>query len=394
MKISKLLVISGILLLSNYLSAMEYINKEVNHNIQQLFNTTEYGDIWNGKEIQDATKNLEFKLAHKDFKDILFEFNNKVLSSIANSNCKKCLETELSKKATEKYLKNIIKQKIVAPKNSLEENMKNLVVNINEKNKDVLFNIIIEDYIDKYINSNPIDLQKIFNSKLPSGEILYIATQYKDQIYEKFRISLASLEDYGYFIYLRYPNLFIKKYNNKKQYESLICSYILNKLAQEFGKYFVSSVENNGWDAVLNKYKMEMRPYIKKRLLPQVFDDYIISNNISVYTLSNNDFLHKYNDAELQNRWEEFVDGKIISIFNQYINEDNSIDEMSEQFIDPLMKEYAFNRYKELLEYRVKREIEYNTPLNIILDKYKNENTKSLINTIYNELNQNSQKAK
>ena len=139
---------------------------------------------------------------------------------------------------------------------------------------------------------------------------------------------------------------------------------------------------------------MEMRPYIKKRLLPQVFDDYIISNNISVYTLSNNDFLHKYNDAELQNRWEEFVDGKIISIFNQYINEDNSIDEMSEQFIDPLMKEYAFNRYKELLEYRVKREIEYNTPLNIILDKYKNENTKSLINTIYNELNQNSQKAK
>ena len=385
MKISKLLVISGILLLSNYLSAMEYINKEVNHNIQQLFNTTEYGDIWNGKEIQDATKNLEFKLAHKDFKDILFEFNDKVLHSIANNNGKKCLETELSAKATEKYLKNIIKQKIVSTKNSLEENMKNLVIDINEQNEDVLFNIIIEDYIDKYINSNPINLQKIFHSKLPSGEILYIATQYKDQIYEKFRIALASLEDYEYFE---------NKYNNKKQYESLICSYILDKLAQEFGKYFVSSVESNGWSNVVNKYNTEMKPYIKKRLLPQIFDNYIIENNISVYTLSNNVFLNKYYDTELQNRWKEFVDGKIISIFNQYINEDNSIEEMSDQFIDPLMKEYTFNRYKELLEYRINKEINNKIPLQTILDKYKNENTKSLINIIYNELNQNSQNNK
>lgn len=382
----KLLAISGSILISSIgqLSAMQSKQSESMYNVLMEQN---YGNIWSRPEIQQATKGIESTLEYEKFDDTLSKFHNKIMLFITNNNIKECSNTKLSRKATEKFLKDFIKKNIIAPKRSLEENMNNLIHDVNDENEDIIFNLIIEDYTDKCIKYNPIDLQQIFNTSEPSGTILSIVQQYNDKIYEKFRLALVSLGDYDYFE---------NKYKNiKTEYHSTISNTILNKLTKVFGNYLISFIENNGWNAVLNKYNNGIMGYIKRyinnHVLHGMFEDNIINNNISIYTTLYKDFKNKYSNKDLQAKWEDFINNMMLGIFDKYIEGNDSIVDMMEQFLDPEMKGYVMNKYTTFLENRIKEDIEKNKSLDTILSKYKNERTKNFVKFIFNDLKKKQQ---
>ena len=385
MKLLNKLTICVSLLLSSIcqLSAMQSKQAYYKSQVYDKLMVQQYGKIWEKPAIQKATECIECNLAYKEFNNISSKFYNSVLSFITNNNIKECSETELSKKATTRFLKDFIKNKIVAPKQSVEENINNLINDISEKNEDVIFDIIIEDYTDKYIKNNPIDLQQIFDSNdHPVGVILDVVQKYHENIYEKFRLALVSLADYEYFE---------QKYaNNKKKYCEIISCYMVKKLTKALGDYFVAFVENNGWDAILAKYK-NGKNYINKCLVPEIFDNDIINNNISIYTIPYISLSKKYNSTILQKRWNDHIDGQMISIFNNCIEGNDSINDMIDQFLDPEMKGYALCKYTTFLENRIKMDMEDNNSLNTILSKYKNENTKNFIRVIFSDLTKNKQ---
>lgn len=378
----KLLMISGSLLMSSIgqLSAMQ--SKQYNTAYDTLIERN-YGPIWSRSAIQQATEGIEYELEHEKFDDILSKFHNKVMTFITNNKIKECSDTKLSRYATEKFLKDFIKKKIIAPKKSIEDNINYLISNINSKNEDIIFNLIIEDYTDKYIKYNQIDLQPIFNAQSnPSGNILYIVQQYNEKIYEKFRLALVSLGDYDYFE---------NKYkNSKSEYIHIISNNILDKLTTALEKYIVSFIENNGWDAIFYKYK-NSNNYINKRLMPDLFDNNIIDNNISIYTIPYSVLSKKYNNSTLQTKWNNYIDMQMMVIFYKYIGGNDSILDMACQFLDPEMKGYAMDKYTKFLENTIKEDIQNKKSLDTILSKYKNSNTKNLIKIIFDDLTKNQQ---
>ena len=342
-----------------------------------------YGDIWKKPAIQNATKGIEHALEKEKFDDILSKFHDNVMSSIIVDNFKECSKTELSKQATEKFLKDFIKKNIISSKKSLEENMDYLIADVNKENEDVIFNLIIEDYTDKYIESNQINVQPIFNTQNNTAEIIRnIAQQCSNNIYEKFRIALTSLENYDYFG---------NKYKNMKtKYINIINSYIRDKLTTMFGNYFITFVEKNGWPAISYEYKNNIN-YINKFLIPEMFNKDIINNNISIYTIPYISLSKKYNSNVLQTKWNDYIDGQMMNIFNQHIGE-STIQDMFKQFRDKDMRrKYALDKYTIFLEYRIRADIKNNKQLNTILNQYKNSDTKNLISLLFNYFKKNQQ---
>ena len=109
MKISnmyiKLLTISGSLLISSIgqLSAMQ---SKQDNTIYDTLIEHNYGPIWGRQEIKQAIRGIEHALEIEKFDDILSKFHNKVMSFITNNNIKECSDTKISRKATEKFLKD------------------------------------------------------------------------------------------------------------------------------------------------------------------------------------------------------------------------------------------------------------------------------------------------
>ena len=369
MKLLKLLVVSASIFLSQSynLPAMQlnYINKQSNlnqHNINEqnsnIFgqsnqtgntdNNTGYklfqnfDGQWNRDDIKNLFKDIKCNLKLMNINDVFLYYNNEVLKTLG------CDDDGLIGKSVEKYVRNLIKN-IVSDKNFLEENFMLFKFNTNnnltdEKTIFFIFSIIIEKYIDKYFVANQIDLNSMLKSSVPSGEMLKIVQDHHERIYDFFKYDLDSI---------KHENFDKIKYNyvmHKQDYTRIIADYILDKLTIPLEEYFVYNVENTGWNTYMQKYQKSPH-YIKKRLVPQIFEDNIIFNNISRYTLNMKDFINQYNDKTLQEKWEEFVLGY------HKVHGNESIKEISGKFLDPELQNYAYNKYIEYLTNRIKNDI-------------------------------------
>ncbi len=351
-------------------------NQQINY--KDFMDDYNYNGIWKSDKIPNINSNLEVTLFKLSFKDILQCFNDSIFF-------KKCSNTELGNKSTEQYLKDLIKQKIIRPKKSVKECLITLGLKINNESENEIFNLILEDFIDKYIfneiSNNKIDLYKIFNSKFPSGTMLQMVQDYYCSIYDKFLENLNG-----------FKNFQTKFTENKKYYEELICNYMIKKFEIAFQKYLINFIENNGWEACIRKYLTPS--YIKKRIIPQIFEYEIIHNNMSIYHLSGYELFNKYHDSSLQKRWLEYIYGKLITLYYQYIYEDNSINDMIDQFSNPVVKEYATKKYMEFFENDMKEAISKNIPLEDILKKYQNKSPQTFAKLSYLDLIKENNKTK
>ena len=375
------------LLQSSNTFTMQNINpintQDIAQNNKQLMEY-KYGDIWNNELIQNATKNLELKLETWGYDRTLSELNKAVLSVISNCGDAKSYETELSKKATKQRLNNLINKDIVSNINSLEENINNLLLNVhNDKNSEnEVWKIILEDYSDKYVNSNNNfhnDLYKILNTLYPSGNIMFTAQQYKDKISDQIKNALNSINTENEYDY------FVNKYNNDEG-ACIIYRHLLDILENAFQKHFIKLMEQN-WVNILDKYKnksdyahMRGNGYMLNIFLPKMFENNIIQNNISVYTLSSNDLNYKYKNTEINNRWKKYINETLIEI----LNNDNTNQKNSTSIINEF-KEANLNKYN-LLENNVFHSMLNNMSLRDIIDQYKNEYKSSIIKAIYTKL--------
>lgn len=377
---------------SNYVND----NKLVDLKFGGVWDQKDIVNIFNVDEVKETLKSMDKNIAQKYLNKICTTFNiNTPLTSgeiddFENSSTTKISQefieeyenssiTKISKKAVGKYLKNIIKNNILSNA-SLEDNLNYLKDNVSTQNEKLVWDSILEWCIDKCINDNlkskgiNIDLQQIFESSSPSGEILFIMQKLMPGILELIHNKLVSIQ-----------NNETKSGNGK-----IIYNYIIDKLTNTFANHFVV---HYGFDEAMNKYGKQNPNYIKKYLLPGIFENNIIQNNIFPYTLSANDMFRKYNNKDLQNMWEQYIKDILIAQFSVCIKY-QSINNILKQFTDTSVKNYVSGIYKEFLGKKIKNDIESNKTLKNILLQYEDEETKSFVRSIYNELISNYNKIK
>lgn len=381
MNITKLLTICSSLLLlqsNNILASNKTINNTFINDIAQenkQLMEYEYGDIWNNNEIQNATNNLALKLEYWGYNEILSKLNGVIANLFFNKNANKDTN-EYTNKISKRYLNDIIRKNIVSKQSSLEDNIYNLLFNIHANSEDEIWKIILEDYSDKYIKSNQIklnnDLHKIVNSSCPSEEIMSLSQQYKDNIMNKLKNAFAGINNENEYDY------FENKFNhNKQNNEHIIYCYLLYNFTIPFQKYFIKLAEQNGFNKLMqNKYNSNRSfHYINKRLLPDAFEDNIIRNNISVCTMSSNDLNNKYKDVELNSRWKEYVNRRLLDTIDK---------DKSNSLINDLKRtnEYEY----ALLENKVYNDTLNGISIQDIINMHKTQYDTKLIKSIYSEL--------